>query len=297
MFHKATRRKARLRLALSGPEGTGKTMTALRIGMALLPPDGRLALIDTEHGSASLYAGSPNPDGAPFDFDHARLDTERGMFSVENYIRAIKGAADAGYPVLIVDSLSHAWSGQGGILEFVDRQSGSTFSNGWKKASPLQHKLIDALLSYPGHLICTMRVKSQYVIEINDKGKSAPRKIGLAPVQRDSVGYEFTVVAELDQDKRLTITKTRCSAIDGATFEKAGADLAGVLLEWLETGENRQDDRWHIERDRFLAALESFGCTLEEVTAEELAADKLHPSEAGTEGRRAIIAAIREAQS
>lgn len=239
MFQKATRTKARLRMALLGPAGSGKTYTALRIA-APLAEGGRIAVLDTEHGSASLYADEENPDGGRFDFDVVRLDEWPGKFSVENYIRAIEGAGKAGYPVLVVDSLSHAWAGEGGLLSFVDEAAAKSRGNSyvaWREATPLHNQLVDALLSYPGHVVVTMRTKVEYVMETNSKGKQEPKKIGMQPIQRDGLDYEFTVVGDLDLDHhKLVITKSRCSAVAGKVYTKAGGDVARVLLTWLNQG-------------------------------------------------------------
>lgn len=244
-FKKATRRRAYLRLALCGPAGSGKSFTGLRVAMGLLDPGQRLAVIDTEHGSAELYADEPNPDGGRFDFDCIRLDLQPGKFSPENYIRALRAAADNRYPVILVDSLSHAWAGEGGVLDLVDNVAarggrggeGNKFA-AWRHGSKAQNELVDTLLSYPGQVIVTLRTKVEYVLETDEKGRKVPRKVGMASVQRDGVDYEFTVIGDIDVDThRLYITKSRCSAVADRNYLKAGADLARELRDWLERGD------------------------------------------------------------
>jgi hypothetical protein len=225
MFSKATKSKARLRLAISGPSGSGKTMTSLLLAKHL---GSRVAVVDTERGSASKYAG----DVA--DFQTLELD----MFTVENYLRAIKGAADEGFDVLVIDSLSHAWSGRGGILEQADKMGGK-FS-AWAKLTPLQQKLIDSILSYPGHVIVTMRSKMAYEVSV-EEGKNGTKqtkveKLGLAPVQRDDVSYEFDVMLDMNDQNVAHVTKSRCSAIANAYIDKPGAELAATLTAWLSDG-------------------------------------------------------------
>jgi len=248
MFQQATRKQSRLRLAVIGPAGAGKSFTLLRIAHALrdelteigeLPKASRIALIDTEHGSASLYADDDNPDGGQFVFDVVDLGSWIGKFCVENYIKAIQGAADAGYPLLIIDSLSHAWSGAGGVLEYVDSFGDKAkFSKGWRTATPKHNALVEAILAYPGHVLISMRSKVAYVVETDDRGRNVPRKIGLQPVQREGLDYEFGVVGDLEQEtKTLSISKTRCRALTGRRFVKAGADVAEILAEWLTAGE------------------------------------------------------------
>jgi len=231
-FEKATKKMARLLLAVIGGSGTGKTMTALRIGSSL---GKRIAVIDTERGSASKYAGRGTPYN--FAFDVLQLET----FHPRKYIEAIRIAQDVGYDVLIIDSLSHAWIGRDGALELVDRaakraQSGNSFA-AWREVTPLHNEMVDAILQARMHVIVTMRAKTEYVIEENERGKKVPRKIGVAPVQRDGLEYEFDVVADLNQEHDFVVTKTRCPALAGKVFPCAGADVAAVLKDWLSDGE------------------------------------------------------------
>jgi len=228
-FVKATKKQSRLRLALIGPAGGGKTYTALSIGTSLVP-GGRVALIDTERGSASKYAGI-------FEFDVL----EMGSFAPAKYVEAIAAADAAGYDVVIIDSLSHAWTGKDGALEQVDRagkrsNSGNTF-NAWRDVTPQHNSMVEAILRSGAHVITTMRTKTEYVLEKDERtGKTAPKKVGLAPVQRDGLEYEFDVVGDLNNDHALTIGKTRCSALAGQYFEAPGEQVAQILRDWLTDG-------------------------------------------------------------
>jgi hypothetical protein len=227
LFQKASKKSARLRMALIGVAGSGKTYTALNIAQHL---GGPVALIDTERGSASKYSDV-------FDFDVLELESH----SPQTYIDAIQAAEDAGYKVLIIDSLSHAWTGKEGALDQVTRatkrsQSGNTFG-AWRDVTPMHNAMVDAIIGARLHIIATMRAKTEYVQEKNEKtGKTSVRKVGMAPVQRDGLEYEFDVVADLDQDNNLIIGKTRCPAVAGAVFPKAGKDVAGKLAAWLTSG-------------------------------------------------------------
>ena len=154
MFTRAVKTDSKLRLALAGPPGSGKTFTALSLAYALADGQG-VALIDTEHGSASKYADLFPP------FDCVNLDT----FHPDLYVEAIKAAERAGYVVLLIDSLSHAWNGKGGLLELVDgiarrSKSGNTYV-AWGEATPIQNRLIDTLLAAKLHIIATMRRKME----------------------------------------------------------------------------------------------------------------------------------------
>jgi nucleoside-triphosphatase THEP1 len=225
-FKTATKAQAKLRLGLIGPAGSGKTMTALRIAHGL---GGRVAVIDTERGSASLYAGERG-----LGFDVLELET----YEARNFIEAIGQAEAAGYDVLIIDSLSHAWAGKGGILEFVDkaakRSGGGSFA-GWRDATPLHNQLVDAILGAKLHVICTLRSKVEHVIE-QVNGKTQVRKVGLQPVQRDGLEYEFTVVGDVNQEHELIVTKTRAAFLADAVIREAGEDLGKQLKAWLTSG-------------------------------------------------------------
>lgn len=225
-FQKATKRQARLRLALIGTSGSGKTYTALNIAQHF----GKVAVIDTERGSASKYADQ-------FEFDTLELES----FSPLTYAEAIKAAEAAGYDVLVIDSLSHAWMGKEGALEQVDKsakrsQSGNTFA-AWRDVTPMHNALVDAMLQSKCHIIGTMRAKSEYVLETNERGKSVPKKVGMAPIQRDGLEYEFDVIADMDSDNNMLVSKTRCPALTGQVIAKPGAEVAEILKAWLTDGE------------------------------------------------------------
>ncbi len=224
-FKKATRTRVKLRLALIGPSGSGKTMTALQIAKGL---GEKIALIDTEQGSASLYS-----DVADFDV------LELTSFAPERYIEAIRAAEQAGYDVLIIDSLSHAWAGKDGILEFVDAEKARNRGNDfgvWRKATPLHNQLVDAILAARMHVIVTMRSKVEYVIEKDAQGKSTPRKIGMQPIQRDGLEYEFSVVADMDHDHQMIVTKSRFADLQDAVIKKPGPEVGQRIIAWLNEG-------------------------------------------------------------
>lgn len=228
MFKRAEKRQGKLRLAIIGPSGSGKTYTALTIAARLGGES--VALLDTERGSASKYAG----DVA--DFDTAELE----KFSPRDYVRAITEAGKAGYAVLVIDSLSHAWSGAGGALEMVDNAAARSQSKNkfaaWRDVTPEHNALVDAILRYPGHVIATMRAKTEWVLEEDDRGKKVPRKIGTAAVQRDGMEYEFDVVADMDWEHRFVVSKSRCPALSDAVLVKPGVEVADKLRAWLEDG-------------------------------------------------------------
>lgn len=225
IFKPATKEAAKLRLALAGPSGSGKTYSALSIATALTE---HVALVDTEHGSASKYADR-------FAFDTVSM---AAPYHPNRYVKVIEAAAGAGYEVLVIDSLSHAWNGTGGLLEIVDEiaarmKTANTFA-AWKDATPIHQRLVEALLAAELHVIATMRSKQEYVLEKDSKGRMAPRKVGMAPIQRDGMEYEFDVFAEMDMQHRMLVSKSRCPDLADAVIEKPGADVARTLRTWLE---------------------------------------------------------------
>jgi hypothetical protein len=230
-FRPATKREAKLRLAIIGPSGSGKTYSALAIASNL---GKRIALIDTERGSASKYADL-------FQFDTLDL-VECSPIA---YVRAIRAAAEAGYEVCIIDSLSHAWNGKGGALELVDEaarrsKSGNSFG-AWREVTPLHNALVDEMISSRMHIIATMRSKTEWSQEKDERGKTQIRKIGMAPIQRDGIEYEFDVVMDMDQDNTAIVTKTRCHTLFGAVLPKPGKDVSDKLCAWLHGTPNPQE--------------------------------------------------------
>ena len=225
MFRKAIKKEAKLRLAIAGPSGSGKTYTSLAIASSL---GGRVAVVDTEHGSASKYADL-------FGFDVLEMEAP---FHPDKFIHAITEAAAAGYTTIVLDSLSHAWNGQGGLLELVEeaqkRMKTSNSFAAWKDVTPIQNRFVEGIISAPIHVIATMRSKQEYVQEKDERtGRTTVRKVGLAPIQRDGFEYEFDVFLDMDINNNAIVSKTRCPALTGRVFAKPGADIAQILLEWL----------------------------------------------------------------
>jgi hypothetical protein len=226
MFKEAIKHQAKLRLAIAGPAGSGKTYTGLLIARSLAN-GGKIAVVDTEHGSASKYADL-------FSFDVDEMDPP---YHPDRFVDAIKEAAAAGYSVILLDSLTHAWNGTGGLLEIVDSfaarsNSKNTFA-AWKQGTPIYNKLVDHIIQSNIHIIATMRQKQEYVLEQDERGKQKPVKVGLAPIQREGFEYEFDVVMNMDNDNQGVIVKTRCPALAGGVYRKPGKDVAEILSAWL----------------------------------------------------------------
>lgn len=225
MFKKAERKKAKLRLALSGTSGSGKTYGALQIAKGI---GGKIAVIDTERGSASLYADM-------MDFDVVELGPP---YEPERFIEIMDAAAKAGYDVLIIDSITHEWKGQGGMLEIVDNIARAKFRGNsyaaWNEGDKRHRRFIDAMLHSPLHVIVTMRSKAVYV-EGERNGKKTIEKQGAAPEQRDGIEYEFTAVLDLTVDGNLAAKSKDRTMLFNDPF-RISEETGRKLREWLESG-------------------------------------------------------------
>ena len=225
-LRKAVKSESRLRMAIVGPAGSGKTFSALKLA-AGLAGNKRVALFDTEHGSAAKYADH-------FDFD---VDNILPPFHPDKFCQAIRDAAQAGYGVVILDSLSHAWNGEGGMLDIVEgfakRMKNPNSFAAWKDATPIQNRLTEAIVGADIHVIVTMRSKTEYVLQTNERGQQQPRKVGMAAIQRSEYDYEFDVVMEMDAANNGIITKTRCSELNEGVFPKPGKQVTDILTKWL----------------------------------------------------------------
>ncbi len=229
-IHRATKCRAKLRLGMSGPAGSGKTYSALLLAHGLSGHSGAIGLIDTEHGSGDLYA-----DLLPEGYDVLSLTPP---YTPARYIEAIHALEDAGVQTIIVDSLSHAWTGEGGSLDrhgkIADR-SGNSWQ-AWRQVTPEHNALVEAMLQSPCHVIATMRAKTDYVQEKDERtGRQVVRKIGLAPVMRDGIEYEFTIFMELDSQHLAHVGKDRTRLFDGMILRPDEA-MGRELLAWLDSG-------------------------------------------------------------
>jgi len=236
-FQEATRERLKLRMAVDGPSGGGKTATALRFAQCLAKMErelngreGRIAVIDTENRSASKYVGEDFGEGS-IHFKTKQLTS----FAPTVYASAIDEAFRAGFDVLVIDSLSHAWEGVGGALDMVDKSGAKNSYTAWKDVTPMHRRMVDAILQVNMHVIVTMRSKTEYVLE-DVGGKQVPRRIGVAPVQRAGMEYEFDLYGSLDLSHLFTVTKTRCPAVDGMVVPKPGGDFMRSVIDWLNVG-------------------------------------------------------------
>lgn len=227
---KAVREQRKLRAALCGPSGSGKTFTALTLATGL-KGSGRIVLIDSEEASASLYADQ-------FDFDTLQLPDH----DINTYLQAIDAAEEAGADVIVIDSASHAWES---ILEKNDQatkrsKTGNSFQTWGDVGTPLYKSFLNRVLRAKCHVICTMRSKTDYVMEeytdSNGKTRSKPVKVGLAPIFRQGGEYEFDVIANVDLNHNLSVEKTRINFLDGKVIHRPDHKLGLTIRDWLSSG-------------------------------------------------------------
>lgn len=224
-FRKATKAQAKLRAAVFGPSGGGKTYSALRIARGMAGPTGTVAFIDTERGSASKYSDR---------FDFEVLDLKD--YSVAGYVEAIKQAH--GFDVLIIDSLSHGWQS---LLEEVEKLAkakyrGNTWS-AWSEGTPLQRKLVNAILDFPGHVLATIRSKTEWTTVEDGRGKKVPQRIGMAPEQGKGIEYEFDLLLEISTEHMANVIKDRTGRFQDKIIDRPDEEFGRQLAAWLADGE------------------------------------------------------------
>lgn len=226
---KAQKQSVKLKMAIQGPSGSGKTEGALALAKNFVP-NAKILVVDTENESASLYADR-------YDFDTIPLSAP---YTSERYRKAMQAAVEGGYDVLIVDSLTQQWDGEGGILrrkEALDRQPGSNSYTNWNTYTPEHTAFVEFIKQLPIHTICTLRTKQEYVLETNSKGKQQPRKVGMAPLQRDGLEYEFTIVFEVGMSHQATASKNRTNLFSGDDpIDLTSEGVSVQLRDWLSNG-------------------------------------------------------------
>lgn len=228
LARKAEKRQVKLKLGIQGPSGSGKTWGALGLAKNLWP-DAKVLVLDTENESASLYADS-------FDFDTIPLDPP---FESSRYQACIDYAVENKYDVLIIDSVTHQWDGEGGILrrkEEMDRRPNANSWANWAAFTPEHTAFVESIKQAPIHIIATMRTKQEYSADKNDKGKTKITKMGMAPIQREGFDYEFTIVFDVQMDHKAEISKNRTGLFEGKPVDLADKKVADKLRAWLDRG-------------------------------------------------------------
>lgn len=217
----AQRKRAKIKMGLQGPSGSGKTYSALLVAFGLCNDWTKIAVVDTEHGSANLYAhlGKYNVMGLSV------------PFTPEKYMDAIAICEKAGMEVIILDSLSHEWEY---IVDYHSSLTGNSFTN-WGKVTPRHNAFVQRILQSPCHMICTLRTKQDYVLT-EKNGRQVPEKVGLKSVQRDGVDYELTLSFDLDIKNMATASKDRTGLFYGKPEQKLSVQTGEQILDWCNSG-------------------------------------------------------------
>ncbi len=245
-FRKAERRQAKLRLSLCGPSGSGKTYGAITLAKGI---GGKIAMIDTERGSGDLYSDITDYD----------IVTLSAPFTPARYVDYIAQAEKLKYDILIIDSLSHAWSGAGGILDMHDNAAKSDKSKNswaaWRTITPQHNDLVDAILQSNLHIIACMRTKTEWTTT-EENGKKKPVKIGLAPIQKEGIEYEFTTVLDLIPDTYYFSSSKDRTRIFHNLNDKIKEEHGKKLIQWLDSGKSindiaEEDANYHIDKIKY----------------------------------------------
>lgn len=220
-LQKAQRKKAKIKMALQGPSGSGKTYSSLQVAYGLCGDWSKVAVIDTENGSANLYAHIGEYNVIELSVPH----------SPESYIQAIETCEKSGMEVIILDSVTHEWEY---LLDYHASLQGNSFTN-WSKVTPRHNAFVQKILSSPCHIICTVRTKTDYVM--NEKnGKLVPEKVGLKSVQRDGLDYEMTLVFDLDIKNNALASKDRTGLFYGKPEKRLSAQDGKKIADWCNSG-------------------------------------------------------------
>jgi hypothetical protein len=224
----SNRNQARIRIAVQGVSRSGKSYSSLLLAYGICQDWRRIAVIDTEHQSAYLYSH----------LGEYNVLNLTAPYTPERYIEAITTCEKAGMDVIIIDSLSHNWDGDGGILDIHANMAGNSFTN-WSKVTPRFNALVQKILSSGSHIIATIRSKQDYVIT-EKNGKSVPEKVGMKGVQRDGLEYDYTIVFELDIYNNVNCTKDRTQLFNSRIAFKIDDTTGKKIMQWCKDGEGYQ---------------------------------------------------------
>lgn len=220
----SNRSQAKIRIACQGASGSGKTYSSLLLAYGLCQNWSKIAVIDTENQSADLYSH----------LGQYNVLTLTPPFNPERYMEAIATCEASGMEVIIIDSLSHEWEGEGGILDIHGNMAGNSFTN-WAKITPRHNALVQKILHSGAHIIATVRSKQDYVIT-EKNGKQVPEKVGLKAVQRDGLEYDFSIVFEVDINHQATSSKDRTQLFSHKIPFRIDVSTGQKIKEWCEGG-------------------------------------------------------------
>ena len=223
---KATRKQVKLRMGLSAVSGGGKTYSALLLAHGITNDWSKIAVIDTENGSASLYSHLGN-------FNTIDL---QAPYTPERYIEAIRTCENAGMEVTIIDSITHEWDGKGGMIDISNSMSGNSFTN-WAKLTPRHQAFIDSILQSKSHIISCVRRKQDYEMNKDSNGKTTVQKAGLKEITREGFEYELTLNFNLELNHKATASKDRTGLFMDKPEFTITSETGRTLLDWCNSGE------------------------------------------------------------
>lgn len=232
-IRKAERTRVCPKIAISGPSGSGKTLSALMIAFGITKDWSKILVIDTENNSSELYSNAEikNLSKQIGQFDVIEF---KPPFSPQRYCEAVLCAEQSKYQVVIIDSLSHSWNASGGALDMVNNSSEINSYAKWKHVTPAFNKMINSILQSSCTIICTLRAKQAYVMETNERGKQVPKKVGLEPIIRDGIEFEFTTVFEMSLDHYGMTSKDRSGMFSGQLVMDEG--IGHAFEQWRLSG-------------------------------------------------------------
>ena len=235
-IQKAERKQARIKMALQGPSGSGKTYSSLLIAFGLCNNWNKIVVIDTENQSSHLYAHLG---------DYKVLSISP-PFSPERYIQAIKACVESGAEIIIIDSISHEWEGEGGILSIHGKMTGNSFTN-WNAVTPRHNAFVNAIIQCPIHIVATIRSKQDYVLS-EKNGKYVPEKVGLKGVTREGVDYEMTLVFELDIRHNAKATKDRTGLFIDKPDLLIDPAIGERIKAWCTSGTSKEQVKAKVQK-------------------------------------------------
>lgn len=228
-FRKAERRKVYSKTLVSGPSGSGKSYSALRIATGIARKcNSRIAYIGTEGSRDEYYCTVDDGIDGLFDYDLISLEAP---FTIDKYIEAIDAAIDGGYQVLIIDTLSAEWKW---LNDTHDAMPGNSWQN-WSKLKPRHRAFMDKILLSPIHVVATARTKTDWVIE-EKNGKQNPKKVGLAAVQDSEISYEYTISFQIDQDSHIAVADKDNTMLFNNRYEVLTEKDGEAIWEWCNRG-------------------------------------------------------------
>lgn len=228
VIHKAQRKGAKMRCGITGIQFTGKTMSAILMAKGLAGGDlSKVVIIDSENGSADLYEHLGPYSVLPIESN----------YHPNEYIKRIDYCIEQGFQVIIIDSISHEWEGQGGCLDLhrkICETSKKNSFQAWADVTPLHIAFIDKILNAPVHFILCSRQKVEYSIDVDANGRKTVNKIGTKEITREGLAYELTCAFDLDKSHRATVTKDRTRMFDSALPFQITERTGQEMLEWCE---------------------------------------------------------------